>query len=420
MVPHTNKKPDSIMNIKQLAACISTAVLLSACGGSGSNTGTPNTDNSDTDKSALCSSGAKSVNWEKVLQADAEKLSEYRLFDNPCDPTKNASERGLAYDLSAPLFTDYASKYRFVFIPEGQTASYSAAETFDFPVGSVIVKTFAMPTDTSERGVEKEQIIETRLLIRKEAGWVARPYVWNAEETEASWDRTGEVVAINNLKHGNDTLSFNYGVPNQNSCTTCHQFNPNGYSDAVDGVDPTPNVFSPIGPKARYLNSDYDYGQGPENQLQKWVNENMLSGLPSDNGDIQQAASFSDDVDLSNYSGTPEQLTATAKAWLDINCGHCHRTEGQASNTAFRADFNIPWAGNEGYHGVCAVAVSGASEGSARIIEPGNASLSLLYNRLNTTESGDKMPPLGRAVIHQEGAALIEAWINSMDPSLCN
>lgn len=396
-------------------AVISAAVLLSACGG-GSST---DSDNGNGESSA-CIASEKSVNWEKVLQADAATLAEYQLFDNPCDPTQNASDRGLAYTLSAPLFTDYASKYRFVFIPQGQTATYSEKEVFEFPVGTVITKTFTMPADTSDRGVEKERIIETRLLIKKAGGWVARPYVWNEAETEAIWDKTGELVAINNLKHGEDTLTFNYGVPNQNSCTTCHQYNPNGNNDAVNGIDPTPAYFAPIGPKARYLNSDYDFGQGAENQLNKWVASNMLSGLPDENSSIPRAPAFSDDTSLSEYSGTAEQLTATAKAWLDINCGHCHRTEGQASNTAFRADYNIAWSGNEGYHGACAVPVSGASEGSTKIIVPGDASQSLLYNRMNTTQAGKLMPPVGRAVIHKEGTALIKAWIDSLDPALCN
>jgi len=402
-------------------ALLSAAILLTACGGGsgGSDTGN-NGGSSGGGNTVSCTSSVKEVNWEKVLQADADKLSEYQLFDNPCDPTQNPSDRGLPYTLSAPLFTDYASKYRFVFMPEGQTATYVDDEVFEFPVGTVITKTFAMPADVDNRGVDNELIIETRLLIKKQAGWVARPYVWNSEGTEATWDLTGELVAINNLKHGDDTLSFNYGVPNQTSCTTCHQFNPNGSDDKVDGVDPTPNRFSPIGPKARYLNSDYDFGNGPENQLQKWVASNMLTGLPADSGNIQTAAAFSDTTPLANYSGSFEQLTATSKAWLDINCGHCHRKEGQASNTAFRAGYNTPWAGNERFHGACAVAVSGASEGSARIIEPGDSSSSLLYNRMNTTEAGDAMPPLGRAVIHKEGTALIKAWIDAMDPTLCD
>jgi len=397
------------MKNNKFLAVLSSALLLTACGSD---------DNSNT--TSVCNASAKQVDWEKVLQANADKLSDYRLFANPCDPTQNASERGLAYTLAAPLFTDYASKYRFVFIPAGKTASYNATESFEFPTGTVISKTFTMPSDTSERGVEKEKIIETRLLIKKEAGWVARPYVWNEAETEAYWDKNGEAVAINNLQHGEHSLSFTYGVPNQNSCTTCHQFNPNGDNDVENNVDPTPAYFSPIGPKARYLNSDYDYGMGPENQLNKWVSENMLTGLPADLTSVPKAASFSDEKSLSEYSGTPEQLTATAKAWIDINCGHCHRTEGQASNTAFRADYNTPWLGHERYHGACAEPVSGSMEGSTKVIVPGDSSVSLVYNRLNTAEPGRSMPPLGRAVIHQEGTALIKAWIDSMDPGLCD
>ncbi len=403
-----------------LIALISGA-LLSACGGGGgsssASTDTPVTPTTPSQPDEQCQQQNTSVQWQALLAGNAEKLSDYQLFQNPCDPTQNPSAGGLIYDLSVPLFTDYASKYRFVFIPEGQKIQYHPTETFEFPVGSVITKTFTMPDNTSERGFANERLLETRLLIKREGGWIARPYVWNADGTEATWDVTGENLVIDDLQHLQNGLSFTYKVPNQNSCTTCHQVNPNGDDDAVDGVDPTPARFSPIGPKARYLNADLDYGQGPENQLQKWLAEGILEGLPA-MSEVDSTPAFSDALPLSQITASADLLLDTSKAWLDINCGHCHRKEGQASNTAFRADWNIAWAGNEQYHGACAVAVSGAGE-SAIVIVPGDADNSLLYQRMHTNEPGDAMPPLGRAIVHEEGNALIKAWINAMDPSLC-
>lgn len=400
--------------IKALAMSLA-ILLLSACGGSSDSTeknsdGAQNS-NKDirSDQKSTCTDSTEPVNWEKLLLADATTLSEYNLFSNTCDPSKTNSAQALPYDLPVMLFTDYASKYRFVFIPEGKSATFDATEALEFPTGTVITKTFAMPADTTKRGLENEGLIETRLLIKREIGWIARNYVWNLSGTEAYRSRTGGPVLIKDLKHGDDNLAFTYAVPSEQQCLTCHQYKPEG-SKKTD--------FRPLGPKARFLNSDYDYGQGPKNQLIKWFEEGMLTGLP-DISNVQKATPFNDDMLPSEYNGTQELLTATAKSWLDINCGHCHRPEGQASNTAFRADFNIPWVGFEAEHGACQVPVSGAAEGSTKIIVPGNADTSLLYNRMHTTTPGLSMPSLGRAVIHVEGSALIKAWINSLSKPTC-
>jgi hypothetical protein len=48
------------------------------------------------------------------------------------------------------------------------------------------------------------------------------------------------------------------------------------------------------------------------------------------------------------------------------------------------------------------------------IVKPGNIERSMLYFRLNTTEEAYRMPLHGRTLIHTEGVALIEQWINSM------
>ena len=74
---------------------------------------------------ASCSSQTDGVNWGALLSENCTNLSDYNLFENSSDPTKKPNSNGLPYDLSTALFTDYASKYRFVFIPEGKKATYS-------------------------------------------------------------------------------------------------------------------------------------------------------------------------------------------------------------------------------------------------------------------------------------------------------
>ena len=95
------------------------------------------------DPAALCGAEGTDLNSDAFV-ADCPKLSDYRLFADASNPMENANGGGIIYDLNTPLFTDYANKYRFVFVPEGTQAAYRAQEVFDFPVGTVIAKTFTI------------------------------------------------------------------------------------------------------------------------------------------------------------------------------------------------------------------------------------------------------------------------------------
>ena len=70
-----------------------------------------------------------------------EKLSDYHFFKGALkDLIPN--DRVLPYDVITALFTDYAHKARFVWMPEGSTAKYVKEEALDFPVGTVLIKNF--------------------------------------------------------------------------------------------------------------------------------------------------------------------------------------------------------------------------------------------------------------------------------------
>ena len=110
------------------------------------------------------------------------KLSDYGLFKQPLRELKPA-EKMMLYDLNTPLFTDYANKKRYIFIPDKSTIQYRATESLEFPEGTILVKNFFYSDNMLETGSAK--IIETRLLIRKNDNWIALPYIWNEEQTVA-------------------------------------------------------------------------------------------------------------------------------------------------------------------------------------------------------------------------------------------
>ena len=129
------------------------------------------------------------------------RLSEFRFF---ADGQPNARVQG--YTLATPLFSDYADKDRFIYVPSGQKARHSGDGLIDFPVGSALIKTFKYPG----------QVLETRVLLKRASGWVALPYV--REGDDAVLRRGGKRMEV---QAAGRTIS--YAVPNQNQCKECHQ-----------------------------------------------------------------------------------------------------------------------------------------------------------------------------------------------------
>ncbi|MEH6451200.1 MAG: SO2930 family diheme c-type cytochrome [Oleispira sp.] len=418
----------------KVSVFIAASSVLVACGGAGSDSDTaedsivdPGVDPGVDPDGGLCAKKVVGVNWEALLTANCSKLSNYNLFVDASDPTTGPNDSGIPYDLSTSLFTDYATKYRFVFVPEGQVATYSEHEVIEFPVGTVLVKTFSMPADTANRGVN-ETNIETRLLIHRADGWAAIPYYWDSE-ADASYIVTGKTITDITITHDDNnpatdnSLTFDYGVPQKGQCTNCHAVVP----DLQGPEDQRKSIFKPIGPKARFLNNNYDYDGQVENQLAHWESEGILVSVPTDKMTIASAPIFEDTTDITALS--PEDLNIMARGYIDINCAHCHRDAltipepnyaGAAGDSGLTVEFNRSFDANPVRFGVCktAVAAGGSSEYPRDVI-PQHADRSYLLFRMNTNDGRHKMPELGRGSIHTEGVELIRAWINSLPENDC-
>lgn len=344
------------------------------------------------DKDECRSAKDKNVNFVAALKADCVKLSSYNLFDDVKNPLVRPNSKGFQYDLTSTLFSDYALKTRFIFIPEGQAAKYRDSEVFDFPVGTIIAKTFWY----ENKKTKQIKVIETRILIRRPSTWVALPYVWNAEQTEAVLMRGGSTQDLSTEWIDEESVqkkkSFSYHVPNANQCLNCHNLN---------------SKMLPIGPKAKWLNRD---GVGEwigENQIQQMLAEKVL--VVESNQDISQAPQADD------YHDVNIPLERRARAYLDINCAHCHNSGGSAGMSGLwlelERDLKSPHAG------ICKHPVA-AGTAAAKLkydILPGSPEKSILVRRMHSERPANKMPELGRNLVHAQGVELIEDWIKQMN-----
>ena len=340
---------------------------------------------------------------QSVTTLDApETLSAWELFSEKGDAL--VPHDAVVYDLNSSLFSDYALKLRTLRIPPG-TQAKMAGDEIEFPIGTVISKTFYYlrtnaapePERWSVYKADEEhaaflnrsrvRLLETRLLVNTETGWIGLPYVWDADQTDATLQLAGESMSLR-LMDGRKRVDFDYLVPDANQCASCH---------AGDGTR-----LHPIGLKTRHLNKTRVYDGKAVNQLAHW---RQLGILDSDSA-LTTAAS-------ARWDDPKQSIDARARAYLDVNCSHCHGAQGAANHSGL---WLTPETHDPIQLGLCKppVATGRGSGDAAYVIVPGKPRDSILLHRMQSTEPDVAMPEIGRSLVHQEGVELIEAWIRSM------
>ena len=297
------------------------------------------------------------------------------------------------------LFTDYAHKLRTMWIPADQQIEMVDSR-FVYPVGTVLSKTFYYPFNASggfaqvaDNGelsalsLSENKLIETRLLVRRQSGWEAFPYVWNDEQTEAFLRVAGTSQPVS-LADGSGIREFTYFVPNENQCSGCHtRIHPDG------GLEP-------LGAVAHQLNFPLPGATQEGTVLEAMVAKGWLSSTPSL-------------AEIPDWQDESLPLAQRAAAYLDMNCGHCHNPDGPADTSALLLDGFSRTAREMGSCKPPVAAGGGAGDRLYGIV-PGEPDESILLYRMQSVEPDEMMPELGRALVHEEGLALIMEWITEM------
>jgi|SRR5690606_13038712 len=315
------------------------------------------------------------------------KLSDYNFFKMPFSDM--APVYGvIPYEPVSSLFSDYAHKKRFVWMPDGSSATYDTdATSFEFPNGATLIKNFyyenVLPNNS-------KKILETRVMIKLSDEWLFANYIWNETQSEAFLNMDGSYVPITWNQNG-ETKEVNYRIPNGAECVTCHNIN---------------EVPLPIGTKPQHLNRNYNYDTGTQNQLQKLKDFGYLTDFPNQINT------------LVDYTDETQNLELRVRSYLDINCAHCHSENGFCNYRSMR--FGFENTEHPEHLGICILPdedISPWTNGGdpTHIIKPGNHEKSVIYYRLNTTLENIRMPLRGRTLIHEEAVNMISQWIDSLE-----
>lgn len=319
-----------------------------------------------------------------ISSTEKQKLSDYSFFVGPLKNLQPAAGV-VEYALNSPLFSDYAFKKRFVKIPSGQKVNYHPTEVLDFPEGTILIKNFYYPPDF-KHPKKNIRLLETRLLVLEKSEWRPLSYIWNDEQTDAFLEVAGKNIDVSWTHYDGSIKKISYSVPNLNQCKGCHL-----KGDKV----------MPIGPSARQLNGVLP-GE-PKSQLVKWEESSILQNLP-----LLEAIPR-----LANYENEDESINLRARAWLEINCAHCHRSDGSAKTSGLHLLASINQSSVLGV-GKAPVAAGKGSGGRLYSIVPGKPDESILQYRIESTHPGIMMPEVGRKLVHTEGIALVRRWIAEM------
>ncbi|NUY80673.1 hypothetical protein HUK80_07190 [Flavobacterium sp. MAH-1] len=336
-----------------------------------------------------------------LTQVPYPKLSDYKFFEGEMKnqiPSLNV----LPYAPSSNLFADYSHKKRFVWMPTGTKATFAGDNvSLELPVGAALIKTFYYDNVQSAPVPGQTRIIETRVMIRQASGWIFADYVWNADQTEALLDLAGSVTPISWTDENGVSRNVDYRIPNEVQCKVCHK-----WQDSQNGGTA---IQIPIGIKPQNLNFNYNYGNESKNQLTKWIE----AGYLDPNFTMPSAANSTVD-----YSDATKPVELRVRSYFDANCSHCHMTNRHCDYRPMRFAFSET-TGTNGLAnmGVCVDTqdMQGFPTELGKIITPRHPEQSMLFYRVNTINETFRMPLHGRTLIHDEGVALIQEWINSLE-----
>jgi uncharacterized repeat protein (TIGR03806 family) len=312
-------------------------------------------------------------------------LADTGAFSNLVSLTPHAGI--VPYELNLPFWSDHAHKTRWFSVPNPNLViGFDPTNNWSFPTGTVWIKHFVLELTKGVTSSAKR--LETRFLVRNEAGVYGVTYRWNSNTNATLVPEEGmnESFVIN--EGGGILRTQVWHYPGRSECLQCH----------------TPRGGFALGFNTPQLNRTFSYGGGPVNQLTALSQAGYFNS-PVNNPQTLPA--------LSQATNAAYSVEHRARSYIAANCAHCHQPGGTAQGL-WDARFStlLPEAGI-----INGALLNDYGDTGNRVIWPGSLDRSILFRRIAEFGSGH-MPPLGTSELDQEGMSLLSNWVFSIQRPL--
>ncbi|MEM9236356.1 MAG: PQQ-dependent sugar dehydrogenase [Verrucomicrobiota bacterium] len=308
----------------------------------------------------------------------------------------------IPYQPASQLWSDRAEKLRWIAVPndegtagqyddDGQKILYSENGEWAFPVGTVFIKHFALPTDL--RDPDNPALlkpVETRFLVRGEDGiYYFFTYQWRADGSDADLLLSGATADYSIIDAQGSSFTQTWTYPTRLECVECHQ----------SGAGHV------LGMKSRQMNHPIAYPSSGNNANQVTTFSSL--GMFDQGPDFGSLSTLLTSAAIDDSSATVEHRV---HSYLDSNCSFCHRPEAEGG----RAEFDVRLVTPLDMAGLIDVTPKAGNLGvfGATLVKPGNPDESILYLR-DSTVGPNQMPPIARSVNDPDYVPLLRAWIES-------
>ncbi|MBL8815324.1 MAG: PQQ-dependent sugar dehydrogenase [Planctomyces sp.] len=338
-------------------------------------------------------------------------LSRTGLFQNVKDQVPASGVR--PYQINVQQWADHATSQRWVAVPGDEPVQFEAPDRWKLPDGSVLVKTISIEL---ERGKpESARRLETQVLHREDGTWRPYTYLWNEAQTDAELvpvSGTMRVFEVRDPAVSGGVEEVRWRVSSRGECQMCH--NPwvemKTTTNGIQSASPLAFSFAQlnVGPQ---LHDDSEKQDKNSGQLDSLVKEGWIAGISPEL--CRTGPRFADPYTPQETLTPGEDLNARARAWLHVNCSHCHQPHaGGTALIELTSDVELE-----------KMQLVGARPGqgsfgitNAGLLVPGNPYASVLHYRI-AKSGGGRMPRLGSELTDLRAVRLIHDWIESMPES---
>jgi putative heme-binding domain-containing protein len=300
----------------------------------------------------------------------------------------------VVYRINAEAWSDGARAERLLAIPGDGRIEVDPSGDCRPPDGSVLARTVSL--DVFEKGAPepRPRRVETQILHREAGSWRPYTYIWDDDQRDAILAAAGGAsrtlsVPDGQAPGGRRALVYRFAA--RSECVLCH----NPWVEARTTVFGVQSA-SPLALGCAQLDRDGPPPDLGENQLQRLERSGYFARpLPAGRRPL-----------VDPYDGGAT-LAARARAYLQVNCAHCHsQHSGGTALIALGADLTLEetrTVGARPFQGTFGI-------DDARIIAPGEPARSVLFYRMAKMGPG-RMPRIGSREIDARGLRLIADWI---------